>query len=286
MTELWSQLLRWASLSSFVLSAGVIWWASGGVLRCALSRRWTAHLRAVRHQVAFLRLAVPAERLLQLQAGACGAALLGLVASLWWLSLIFVGAALSVMPALLHRRDKRVLALEEQLDGWLQTLSGLLHSTGSLGEALEESIGLTPAPLAEELEVTARQLRLGSSLEESLDMLAERVGSRPLRSALGALKVSARSGGELRSALTDSAAVLREMARLEGVLRTRTAEARSQGVVLALMPLALAAGLSWMDPNFLRPLIDSTSGHLLLAAVCGMWLTGLVWMRRILDVDF
>ncbi len=285
MSESLTPIIRMCSLLTLSLAMAVFLEAVREPLMETAARHWNAHARVLQRLLDSLRMRFPASRLVFFQLWMSLGALSSLVLYQWWVTLFCVAGLTSVKPVLLHLRDRRIALLESQIEAWLQTLAGLLHSTGSLGEAIERSHALTPAPLAEELAVTLQQLRMGSSLTESLVAMGERVGSRPLRSALGALRVGARSGGELRNSLQDGAAVMREMARLEGVLRTRTAEARSQGGVLALMPALLIGLLSFMDPEFLNPLWDTTSGNLVLALACGIWLVAVIWMRRILDVD-
>jgi tight adherence protein B len=85
--------------------------------------------------------------------------------------------------------------------------------------------------------------------------------------------------------LERAAGTLREMARLEGVLRTKTAEGKAQTFVLALTPFPLVGLLHSLNPGFLAPLLVSTRGHLLLALALLCWISSLLLARRILRVD-
>ncbi|MFN2167450.1 MAG: type II secretion system F family protein, partial [Anaerolineae bacterium] len=92
-------------------------------------------------------------------------------------------------------------------------------------------------------------------------------------------------GGDLPAVLETSAASLRELARLEGVARTKTAEGRAQTVVIGCVPFALCGLLHQMDPGFLRPLAESFTGHLLVAGSALFWITAILAARKILVVN-
>ncbi len=65
--------------------------------------------------------------------------------------------------------------------------------------------------------------------------------------------------------LDGAAAALRELARLEGVVRTKTAEGKAQAFVIGLLPAPLVLGVHAMDPKFFAPLAQSFLGNLVVA---------------------
>jgi tight adherence protein B len=85
--------------------------------------------------------------------------------------------------------------------------------------------------------------------------------------------------------LERAAASLRELARLAGVVRTKTAEGRAQTVVIALIPVPLVWGLDRMDPDFLQPVWSTATGHLVLAGAIALWAVALLLARAIVVVD-
>ena len=75
------------------------------------------------------------------------------------------------------------------------------------------------------------------------------------------------------------------MARLEGVVRTKTAEGRAQAVLVAVIPAPLLWLLQSMNPNLFDPLWSTTRGHLLVGVAIALWASALLWARRIVAVD-
>jgi tight adherence protein B len=180
---------------------------------------------------------------------------------------------------------QRVERLEKQLDAWLTCLSNALRASPSLGEALATSAALLRPPMSDELDLLLKEARLGVSIDQALLHMAARVGSRSLWGAVATLLVGRETGGDMSRILEDSAASLREMSRLDGVVRAKTAEGRSQAYVLAGVPFLLLGAIQALDPHWLEPLGESMIGFLILGAASALWVLGFLTARRILALD-
>lgn len=182
-------------------------------------------------------------------------------------------------------RTRRVAAIEQQIEGWMGALGRALEAAPSLGEALIASAEMTAAPLRDELVQVDNEMKLGKPLVAALGDLKLRVGSRTLALSLAALEVGQATGGRLPEILRRTADSLREMTRLEGVLRTKTAEGRSQAWVISAMPVPLYLGVRASDPTYFLPLETTPMGHLLLALAVLLWIAAGWVARRILAVE-
>jgi tight adherence protein B len=200
---------------------------------------------------------------------------------------------LSPLPLLLfgpgvwleRKRNARTSHIEEQLDTWLIALANALKASPSLGDSIEASARLMAPPLSEELSLLHKETRLGMPLDRALSQLAERLRSPVASAALATLRVARTSGGNLSDTLASSAASLREMARLEGVVRSKTAEGRAQALLIGVLPGPLCLLLHTLDSKLLEPLWSTERGHLVLGAAFALWLSALFWARRIVAVD-
>lgn len=200
----------------------------------------------------------------------------------WILALV----ALAVPSVVIERmRQKRIEAIEAQLDGFLIALANALKSTPSIGDAFQSVQTLVAPPLRQEVELAVKEMRLGSTLDQTLLNMAGRVGSKQLDSALSAVLIGRQIGGNLPKILETTAATMREMARLEGVLRTKTAEGRAQMWVLALVPFLLTWALNALSEGYFEPLTQSVVGYVVAFAAAGFWLASLVVARHVLRVD-
>lgn len=209
------------------------------------------------------------------------AALFGLRYWFVFVVLILVGPAVVIE----RMRRKRVEAIEQQLDGFLMSLANALKSTPSLGDAFVSIQRLIPYPMRDEVELAAKEMRIGSTLEQALLVMASRIGSRQVDSALSAILIGRQIGGNLPRVLDATAAALREMARLEGVVRTKTAEGKMQLWVLALFPVFLMLAFGTVKEGYFDPLTQSFIGYLLVVIALMFWIASIVVARNILDVD-
>jgi len=184
---------------------------------------------------------------------------------------------------LAERRQRR--AIDAQLDGALTTLVNALRVRPSPTAALAQACLLFPAPLRAQVEFSLNQMRVGSSLEEALLDLGQRVRSQALDAAISSLLLGQKVGGRLPDILETMGITLREMARLDGVLRTKTSDARMQLQALALMPVALVVGVTAFRPEHFAPLVGSPVGMAVIAACLLLWIGSLLIARRVLAVS-
>lgn len=210
---------------------------------------------------------------------------LGLLIDLpYWYAFAFLTAV--VPSAYIERmRKQRVEAIEQQLDGFLLALANALKATPSLGDAFTSVQRLIPQPLQQEVDLAVKEMRVGSTLEQAILFMAARIGSRQVDSALSAILIGRQIGGNMPKILDSTAASLREMARLEGVIRTKTAEGKAQLWVLAVFPLILMLAFGWVKEGYFDPLTESLVGYVLVAIGLICWIASLITARKILDVD-
>ncbi len=184
-----------------------------------------------------------------------------------------------------RQRRQRVALIERQLDGFVLALSNALKTTPSIGAAFASIVPILQEPTRQEVELAVKEMKVGSTLDQALLHMAARIGSRQVDSALSAILIGRQVGGNLARLLEQTASTLREMGRLEGVVRTKTAEGKMQLAFLAALPLALVVVLQFMWPGYFAPLTHSLTGYVIVI-VCGMlWISAILIARKILDVD-
>jgi tight adherence protein B len=180
---------------------------------------------------------------------------------------------------------KRIEAIEILLDSWLLLLANALKASPSLGESISNSAKLIRPPFSEEVDLVIKEMKLGTPLDAAILNMSARLKSRVVSSSLATILVGRQTGGDLPNILEQSASTLREMQRLEGVVRTKTAEGRMQAFVLGAIPFILLAVLHQMDPTYLVPLFETTTGNVVLIIAVMLWFSAIIMARRILTVD-
>lgn len=193
--------------------------------------------------------------------------------------------ALGPIVHLRERRHRYVKELESQTDGFILGLANALKTVPSPGAALEASVNVLPQPMRQEIERMLKEIRVGSTLEQALVNMSSRLKSTEIDAALSSLLIGLQVGGNLPQVLEGTASTIREMARLRGVVRTKTADSRIQLWVLAFFPFAICYGFVWLDPEYFKPLETTFIGNLIAAITAVMWLASLITARKVLKVD-
>ncbi len=281
-----TSLLGRSAIALLLLAlAGMGWLALGTERspgRLVIGRREEALSRKLR----FLRAPISARRVVLAQTGLVAACVL--VAALARQPLLLAGAALLVvLPDLYIDRlvAARTATIESQIEPWLNAVANSLRASPSLGEAIASSIALVPSPMAQEVDVLVKEYELGVPLDRALDNLAARIASKTLAGTTLALKVARRSGGNLPAMLESAAVALRELARLEGVVRTKTAEGKAQAVVIGAIPVPLIGVVQYSDPHFFESLVSTFTGNLVIGGAVALWVLAVLMARKILQVD-
>lgn len=281
-----THVLHWVGL---VLSVGGIV-AAATILALDPSslvrRRWAQYIAHLDREVRFQLLKTSGRRIALGQAGFCGAMMVATVLSgdTIFLLLAIPGIFLPSLY-LTNKHAERVRLLEESLDSWLLMLANALKASPSLGEAIQSSAKLMRAPMSEELDLVIKEMKLGTPLDQAVLNMSTRIKSRVISSSLATILVGRQTGGDLPQILEQSAATLREMQRLEGVVRTKTAEGKMQAVVLAAIPFVLLLALHQVDNQWLLPLFETTIGWIVLTIATIFWAAAILLARRILTVD-
>jgi tight adherence protein B len=216
------------------------------------------------------------------------------------LALLFVAALLAgepwplvaVLPVALFpavrlraQRRKRRAECDAQAGAFCMTLANLLRTIPNIQTALEASVLATKAPLSEEIRLALTEVTLGSPLDAALLNAAARAESKNFDACISALLVGYQVGGNLPKLLETTSSTLREMDRLDGVVRSKTAEGRAQLGVLAMLPGAIIIAFNLASPGYFAPLQDLWVGRLVLAGAATLWLSSLFLAKAILVVD-
>lgn len=245
-----------------------------------------AHYRSsLDTDLGFLRVALRGDRVIVVQVASLGLCVVTAVLGDWtaWLFLPIV----IFTPKLLIRLrvEQRVKRLEEEIEPWLNAIANSLKASPALADAIASTVSLVPAPMNEEIDVLMKEYELGTPFDAALDNLARRGRGRTLAAAVLALKVARNSGGNLPEMLETTAASLRELARLEGVVRSKTAEGKAQAVVIGIVPIPMVLFIHWSDPNFFEPLAATVLGNSIVAGAAALWVLAVLASSKILSVD-
>lgn len=274
-----------AAWALFVLILSVLVGIEVSSERAPLRSRWARYHAFWHQELTKLHAPWSARRVLGVHFLAAALCLAMLLLAEWIYALGFLALVFAPNLWLSRARKRRSERLEEQLDGWLTTLTNALQANPSLGDAIASTISLMDPPIRDEVDLVIKENTLGMPLDDALERAAVRSQNRVFRSAMTTLKIARNTGGNLPQTLKTAAETLREMARLEGVVRSKTADGRAQAFTIALLPAPFYFGVDQIMPGYFEPLKQSTTGQIILAVVLLLWVSAALLARKILAVD-
>lgn len=207
-----------------------------------------------------------------------GQPLLGIVLAL----AVLVGSWLIVT----RRADGRRKAFETQLFATLQLISGSLRAGFGLAQAFEVVAEESAAPTSDEFRRVRVETHLGRDLDETLSAMARRVGSEDFELFIEAVQIHREIGGELSQIVDNVSETIRERSRLKGQVRALSAEGRFSAVVLTVIPVGMAIFLSVTNPDYLGELTSLPAGRLVIGVGVALMVVGMLWLKRLVRLDF
>ena len=215
-------------------------------------------------------------------AGILGAALLKAL-----LLALIIAAIGGAVPTLLLRMSlsRREERLREQLPDVLTILASSLRAGHSFMQSLDTVAKEIAHPAAAEFQRVVAEIRLGRAAEDALEALADRVGSADFKWAVLAVNIQREVGGNLAEILDNVSDTLRERAMLRRQIKVLTAEGRLSAWVLALLPFGIGLYMTAVNPKYISLLVTTTMGLVMLGTAFVMLVLGILWMRKIVDID-
>ena len=107
-------------------------------------------------------------------------------------------------------------------------------------------------PISEEFGRATREIALGISVDDALNHMVQRNKSEDFDLLVTAVQIQRVVGGNLAEILDTIAYTIRERVRIQGEIRTLTAQARISGIIITLLPFGLAGVLELISPVVLR----------------------------------
>jgi tight adherence protein B len=220
-----------------------------------------------------------------------GAGLLGAVIGAAVMQSVLLAGVIGVIAALVptvvlrSRLGSRSEKMREQLPEVLTIMASSLRAGHSFLQALDTVAREIPAPANIEFQRLVAEIRLGRPAEDALEALADRVGSADFRWAVLAVNIQREVGGNLAEILDNVADTLRERAMMRRQIKVLTAEGRLSAWVLAILPFGLAIYMFAVNPDYISLLVTTQIGLFMLGVAGVLMVLGILWMRKIVDID-
>ena len=183
------------------------------------------------------------------------------------------------------RQGRRRRAFERQLGDTLILLANALKAGYSFAQALSTVSKSAGPPIGEEFARATREVALGITVDDALDHMVQRNNSEDFDLMVTAVQIQRVAGGNLAEILDTIAFTIRERVRIQGEIRTLTAQARFSGIIITILPIALAVILSFISPDYFSPMIHQPRGLLMLGIGLFSMAVGFGLIQKIVKIE-
>ncbi|MBC3899550.1 type II secretion system F family protein [Acetobacterium malicum] len=184
------------------------------------------------------------------------------------------------------KRAKRVELFEQQLIDAISIMSSCLKAGLTFQQALVSISAEMPNPISEEFGRVVKELKLGSSIETSLTRLSEKIGSQNFMMIVSAILIQRQTGGNLSEILTNISGTIKERFKIKNEIKVLTATARTSGLVVGLMPVAIILVFMLFNPDYVTIFFESNLGIAMIVIAIVMEVIGYLVIRRIVNIKF
>lgn len=182
-------------------------------------------------------------------------------------------------------QKKRREAFDAQIVDALVTMSASCRSGFTLPRAMQMVEQEMQPPISIEFDRVVKELANGRTMEAALRAAVARVGSYDFDLVVTAILIHDQVGGQIADVMDTIADTIRERRKIQGELKALTAEGRMSGVVLVVLPIALAAVIWVTRPEYMAVMLEHPLGPTMIGVAAGMQIIGILIMRRLLALD-
>lgn len=206
-----------------------------------------------------------------------------------WASAVIGAVAGAFAPGIYVRRQQkqRLQKFNDQLSDMLNLMVNGLRAGYSTMQAMEAVSKELPSPINDEFRRVVQEMQIGIPMETALDNLLRRIPSDDLDFVVTAINVQREVGGNLSEILDTISFTIRERVRIKGEVRVLTAQVRTSGSVLSLIPFFLVLILWFLNPEYILAVTEG--GPIITAAiicvVLGLIFSGYFIMMKIADIE-
>jgi tight adherence protein B len=220
-------------------------------------KRWTI----TQYMYASLGIALAVAAILFLKTGAAALSLgIGVIAG--------AGIPHFVVNYLVKKRTSKFNA---KFPDGIELLVRGLRSGLPVSETLGVVANEVPGPVGEEFRTAVERMKIGRSMEESLQVTADKLGTPEFQFFVITLAIQRETGGNLAETLSNLSDVLRKRAQMKLKIKAMSSESKASAYIVGSLPFIVFAMIWWINPPYLEKFfIDER------LIVTG--LGGLVWM--------
>lgn len=203
---------------------------------------------------------------------------------------IFMGSVLMILgwtaPKMIVMRlwEKRCSRITDQMVDGMTIMSNGIKAGQSLTQSMERVVENISGPLSQEFSLVLNKVRLGMSVEDSLNEFGERIPRQDVQMFVTSVNILKETGGNLAETFQTITTTVRERQKVEKKIQALTAQGTMQAVIISLVPLLLLGVFLVLDPAYVMPLFTKPLGWVTLFLMLTLQTIGIVVMKKVVTI--
>jgi tight adherence protein B len=210
------------------------------------------------------------------------------IVSMWFPILavqLLVAAVFGYVPFgyLGFKRSRRMKKFDAGLADAIDMMGRALRAGHSMTASINVVAEQAAEPVRSEFAEVFKQQNFGLPIRDAMTQMLDRVPSQDLRVVVTGILVQKETGGNLAEILDRTSNTIRERLKIQGEIRTHTAQGRMTGWILCSLPIVMLVVINFINPGYSNVLFDTPMGHMLSYIGIGLLVTGGVVIRQIIN---
>ncbi len=166
---------------------------------------------------------------------------------------------------------RRLNAFNSKFPDAIELLVRGLRSGLPVAETLAVVAGEVPGPVGAEFRAVVERIKIGKTMEESLQETADKLGTPEFQFFVITLAIQRETGGNLAETLSNLAEVLRKRGQMKLKIKAMSSESKASAYIVGALPFLVFIMIYWLNPEYLGGFFEDD--RLIITG-----LGGLVWM--------
>lgn len=203
-----------------------------------------------------------------------------------FLSLVVLASVVIIPDVIVKfKKNHNKKLLNEQIYYSIGIISGSLQAGHSLLQSLKIVAAEVDDPLKREYSRIIKEINLGLPIQFTLTQAKERINTTDFSLFVNAVLIQLKTGGNLSEILDRIADTIRDRQKLDNELRTLTAQGKLSGIIIVMLPIALALFMYVANRDHIMLLFTTTVGRILLAGALLGQAIGIYFIKKIISID-
>lgn len=168
---------------------------------------------------------------------------------------------------------KRLNAFNAKFPDAIELLVRGLRSGLPVAETLGIVSNELPGPVGDEFKTVVERMKIGRSMEESLQVTADKLGTAEFQFFVITLAIQRETGGNLAETLSNLADVLRKRGQMKLKIKAMSSESKASAYIVGSLPFIVFIMIWWINPGYLTQFF--VDERLIVAGLGGMTWMGI-----------